>query len=122
MVYHHISPDMKQRALQLLKQGWEIEDVAEVLGVSSKSIGRWSDNYDAEGRVDPLSVLRGRPHTLTANAIQELHDVFSRFTPQSQSLPKTWMKMLQTSRKRTRSTSTFCSQRRPSPSYMSAVL
>jgi hypothetical protein len=38
--YCYISSDMKQRTLQFLEQGWEIEGVAEVLGVSSKIIGR----------------------------------------------------------------------------------
>jgi hypothetical protein len=38
---------MKQQAL-LLEQGWEIKDVTEVLGVSSKHNGHWSDNYDTK--------------------------------------------------------------------------
>ncbi|KAH9974393.1 hypothetical protein BGW80DRAFT_1303722, partial [Lactifluus volemus] len=35
---------------------------------------------------------------------------------------KPWTKMLQTSRKRTRSTLTFFSQRQPSPSYASTAM
>jgi hypothetical protein len=49
---------MKQRSLQLIDEGWEMEDIANVLGVASKSIKRWTDNYDMHGRVDPPSVLR----------------------------------------------------------------
>jgi hypothetical protein len=46
MVYHTISPDMKQWALYLLlDEGWEIDWIAAVLGVHSKSIQRWEDNY-----------------------------------------------------------------------------
>jgi transposase len=72
MVYRKISPDMKQRALQLIDEGWEIDDVAEVLCVASKSIGRWANNYDIHGRVDPPSVLRGRRRILNAEAISGL--------------------------------------------------
>jgi transposase len=48
-----------------------------VLGVLSKSIGRWSDNYATQGHVDPLSVLRGRPRLLTANAVQDLRELIA---------------------------------------------
>jgi transposase len=72
MVYRKISPDMKQRALQLIDEGWEIDVVADVLGVASKSIGRWTNNYDIHGRVDPPSVLRGRRRILNAEAISGL--------------------------------------------------
>jgi hypothetical protein len=71
---------MKQRSLQLIDEGWEMEDVANVLGVASKSIRRWTDNYDMHGRVDPPSVLRGRPHILNSEAISDLHELI-RGTP-----------------------------------------
>jgi hypothetical protein len=38
MGYRNISADMKQRALQLIDEGWEMAEVAEVLNVFSKSI------------------------------------------------------------------------------------
>jgi len=41
MVFRHISPDMKQQALKLLQDGWDMEEIVDALGVSSKSIGRW---------------------------------------------------------------------------------
>jgi len=50
MVYRQISLDMKQRALELIDKGWEAEDIAYALGVSSKSIARWADNYDTYGQ------------------------------------------------------------------------
>ena len=71
---------MKQRSLQLIDEGWEMEDVAIVLGVASKSIKRWTDNYDTHGRVDPPSVLRGRPCILNSEAISDLHELI-RGTP-----------------------------------------
>jgi transposase len=80
MVYRRISPDMKQRSLQLIDEGWEMEDIANVLGVASKSIKRWTDNYDMHGRVDPPSVLRGRPRILNSEAISDLHELI-RETP-----------------------------------------
>ena len=39
MVYHKISHDMKQRALQLIDEGWEMQDVVDVLGVAVVSQG-----------------------------------------------------------------------------------
>jgi hypothetical protein len=37
MVNRKIDPGIKQRALQLIDEGWEPEEVADVLGVSSTS-------------------------------------------------------------------------------------
>jgi len=64
---------MKQHALQLIGEGWELAEVAEILGVSSKSIRRWDHNYEAHGCVNPTSALRGRPQILNAKAIDDLH-------------------------------------------------
>jgi transposase len=72
MVYCKISPDMKVRALELLQEGWEMEEVVEVLNVSAKSIGCWSDNLNVHGCVDPPSVRRGRPQILTAAMTEDL--------------------------------------------------
>lgn len=41
MVYRKISADMKQCVLELLEKGWEMEEVTESLGVSSRSVNRW---------------------------------------------------------------------------------
>jgi len=72
MVYRPISADMKRRALQLLEDGWEMRAIAEVLGVSAKSIGRWHNNYNTKGRVDPPSFLRGRRRILSADVLEDL--------------------------------------------------
>jgi len=65
MVYRKISSDMKKRALQLLEEGWEVSEIADALGVSTKSIPRWNGNYEVHGHVNPPSALRGRHCILT---------------------------------------------------------
>jgi transposase len=80
MVNRKISPDMKQRALQLIDEGWELAEVADVLGVSSKSIECWAHHYETHGCVDPPSALRGRPWIINAQVIDELHELI-RETP-----------------------------------------
>ena len=75
MVYCRISPDMKQRSLQLIDEGWEMENVANVLGVAFKSIGWWTDNHNTHGCIDPPSVLRGCPCILNSEAISDLHEL-----------------------------------------------
>ena len=75
MVYHSISADKKRRALQLLNEGYELPQIAHILGVSSKSISCWQDNYDTHGCVDLPSSLRGRHHILSGNVIDELWEL-----------------------------------------------
>ena len=75
MVYRHISADMKCRALQLLAEGRELERIADVLGVSEKSINRWFDNYEAHGQVDPPSVNQGRRRLLTQDVISDMQEL-----------------------------------------------
>ncbi|GLB45622.1 putative DDE superfamily endonuclease [Lyophyllum shimeji] len=75
MVYRAISANMKQQALQLLDSGWEIEDIADALGVSTKSIGCWAHNYETHRRIDPPSVLQGRPRLLGPKAVEDLQEL-----------------------------------------------
>jgi len=75
MVYRHISPDMKKRALQLLEEGWEMSEITDALGVSTKSIPHWQNNYEVHGRVDPPSTLRGRCRILSGEVIRELREL-----------------------------------------------
>jgi transposase len=79
MVFRRISVDMKERALNLLKDGWNIEESAETFNVCTRSIDRWQHNFDVHGRLDPPSglQLRGRPRLLTSNVIQSLSDLLS---------------------------------------------
>ena len=58
MVCRLISADMKRRALQLLDEGWEIQQIADLLGISSKSIHRWQDNYETHSLVNPVKQKR----------------------------------------------------------------
>ena len=75
MVYRHISTDMKCRALQLLENGWELDEITEVLGISKESVDRWLDNYATHGQVDPHSVNRGRRRLLTQDIIEDMQEL-----------------------------------------------
>ena len=77
MVFRRISVDMKERALALLGDGWNLEETAETLNVCPRSIDRWQHNFDVHGCVDPPSGLHGRPRLLTSNVIQSLSDLLT---------------------------------------------
>ena len=71
MVYRKVSNDMKERALYLLLEvGWEIERIAEALGVLAWSIGRWEENYALHGCVKPLKSIKGHPVEKRVVAVQ----------------------------------------------------
>jgi len=40
-----------------------------------KSITRWENNYEEYGRVDPQTVLRGRPRILTTAMTEDLREI-----------------------------------------------
>ena len=66
MVYQKISDDRKERALYLLlEREWDIERIADALGVSSKSIERWEEDYEVHGCVNPPKLIIGRPRLLS---------------------------------------------------------
>ena len=75
MVNQKISHDMKQQALQLINKGWEPAEVADVLGVLSKSIEHWDYNYETHGCINPPSALRGQPQIIIAQATNDLHEL-----------------------------------------------
>ena len=77
MVYRKISTDMKERALFLLQDGWDIEEIVEVLGISRRSISRWSCNKERTGHVFTPSIHRGRQRLLNAAAIDDLGDLIN---------------------------------------------
>ena len=58
-----------------MKEGWEIDRVAEALRVASKSIERWENTYEIHGCVDPPTPLRGRPRVLTNRMTEDLRDL-----------------------------------------------
>jgi hypothetical protein len=77
MVYHHIGPDMKKRALQLLDEGWDVGQIINALAVSSDSIRRWQDNYETYGCVNPPSVLQGHHWPLESEFTErDLHEAW----------------------------------------------
>ncbi|KAH7924847.1 hypothetical protein BV22DRAFT_1012430, partial [Leucogyrophana mollusca] len=76
LVYRKISTDMKEQALKLLGDGWEMDEIADALGISEKSIRRCQeDKMLQEGRVDTPSILRGHCWLLNATAIAELQEL-----------------------------------------------
>ena len=78
MVYRRISPDMKHRALQLLQEGWYINDIAEMFAVSKKSIDRWTDNYEECGNVALTSVNRGRRRLLDPAMLEDIQGLIAK--------------------------------------------
>ena len=75
MVYRPISADMKRTALQLLNKDWEMQQIANLLGISSKSIHRWQDNYETHSLVNPPSYLQGRQCILSSYVVDDLYDL-----------------------------------------------
>jgi transposase len=77
MPYRKIHTGIKERSLKLIAEGWFIEQIIEALGVSHRSIGRWADNYETFGSVEPPAVITGRPRALNPPAIEGLSDLLS---------------------------------------------
>ena len=68
---------MKQQALKLLQDGWDMKEIVDTLGVSSKSIGRWIDNYKQQGHVECPTIFQARLHTLNAAAMADLQELIA---------------------------------------------
>jgi transposase len=67
IVFRHISQDLKERVLWLLENDFIPNDVADIFGVSRRSIYHWQANIENYGSVDrPRNPLHGRPCTLNA--------------------------------------------------------
>jgi len=79
---HHISEDVKLITLKLWDQGWEIEDICDILGVSPASLFRWHAIFEEHGTVIcPPSPLKGQGlRVLTHTLIQACKDLFSQET------------------------------------------
>lgn len=77
MVYCHISEDLKNHVLFLLDSGNlpDEYDVAEIFGVSERSIYHWRENLENDGSViPPPSLSRGHPCILNAD---QTHNLFT---------------------------------------------
>src|ERR1700674_4501343 len=75
MPFRKIDTGVKERALQLIAEGWSLEHVIEAIGVSRQSIDRWASNYDTFGSIKPPAVITGRPRILNPTAIEGLYDL-----------------------------------------------
>jgi hypothetical protein len=64
MPFHRVDTGVKERALQLIAEGWPLQHIIEVFGASRPSIDRWANNYHAFGSVKPPAVITGRPRLL----------------------------------------------------------
>jgi len=77
MPFHQIDIGVKQRALQLIAEGWDLDDVIQAMGVSRRSINRWTDNYETFGSVKPPLDVTGRPRLLNPAAVEGLSDLLA---------------------------------------------
>ena len=77
MVHRKISGYMKERALYLLMEaGWEMESIAEALGVPApRSIRRWEEDYTTHGCVKPSQSIIGHPKLLTPDTIENIQEL-----------------------------------------------
>jgi transposase len=73
MVFRQISTDIKECALALMHQGWDLDTIIEALDVSSRSIQRWTDIYNKyETVIQPQQHQQGRPRILDNDSIHDL--------------------------------------------------
>ncbi|TFK63035.1 hypothetical protein BDN72DRAFT_737107, partial [Pluteus cervinus] len=77
MVNRHISPDLKECALNLWAKGWDLDDVCDIFSVSKASLYRWRELFDEFGSVTrPPSPLRGRPRILIRATLDAIHELY----------------------------------------------
>ncbi|KIJ08666.1 hypothetical protein PAXINDRAFT_51482, partial [Paxillus involutus ATCC 200175] len=70
MVNRRISPDLKECALRLWNDGWDTEDVCDMIGVSRASLYRWEAIFDEFGSVNrPPSPIQGQSLRLLTRAL-----------------------------------------------------
>ena len=77
MVYCYITLDMKKQALQMPDEGLEMEDIADVLAVSARSILQWEAKYEDYGQVDPPFSLQAYWHLLNGAAFEDLQELIN---------------------------------------------
>ncbi|KAI0755036.1 hypothetical protein C8Q80DRAFT_1142500 [Daedaleopsis nitida] len=65
-----ISNDLKERAVVLIMVGWEAEAVAGALGVSERSVKRWTERMACHGTLKYRSTLTGRPRILHGETLE----------------------------------------------------
>jgi len=63
----------KNRAIWLADNGYPMEDICEILGVSQSSIYRWKKSMEENGSViPPHNPIQGRPRILHGDQTQDL--------------------------------------------------
>ena len=68
---------MKECALRLWDQGWEIEEIVDALGASRSSIFRWQAIFDEHGSVNrPLNALKGPERIITRAVLTAVHTLY----------------------------------------------
>ncbi|KAI0741713.1 hypothetical protein C8Q80DRAFT_1195753 [Daedaleopsis nitida] len=71
-----ISNDLKERrAVVLIMVGWEAEAVAGALGVSERSVKRWTERMACHGTLKYRSTLTGRPRILHGETLEYVRDL-----------------------------------------------
>jgi transposase len=74
MVYRKISDDVKTISLELQDRGFSLDEVADLLSVSARSINRWKNNFDTYYTVNkPPQLPRGRPRKIPVELLDALH-------------------------------------------------
>jgi transposase len=74
MGFRHVGHDMKESALVLQGRGYDNDQISDILGISVRSIQRWSHNFDTYSSVQaPRSIYQGRPPTFHATITRDLH-------------------------------------------------
>ncbi|KAI0270016.1 hypothetical protein BC834DRAFT_1015067 [Gloeopeniophorella convolvens] len=61
MVFRRIDAGIKERAIELFLQGWDMSRIREALGVSEDSLRRWVNHYKETGLMVSDRTLCGRP-------------------------------------------------------------
>lgn len=77
MPFHKIDVGVKEQALQLMAEGWDLEQVIDAIRVSRCSINRWADNYETFGSIKPPAVITGWPRLLNPAALEGLSDLLA---------------------------------------------
>lgn len=81
MGYRQISKDIKERVIFLYRNGWPLDELTGIFGVSEKSIRRWKTILEEEGSVvRPRSHLQGRAPILNAEMRYELLEILKEDT------------------------------------------
>lgn len=83
MVFRKIDKQIKERSIWLRENDFDIEDVQDIMGVSSRSVYRWISHLEDYGSViPPHNPLQGSQSTLTAEEMDHLLS-FSRDHPEA---------------------------------------